>query len=130
MNEECDAPDGGPVAGSGSGSHRAVIEVRRLPGWFAAWRRISIRLDGAPVGRIEAGGSLSIPVAPGSHSVDARIDWVATPPLELTLHPGDTVRLELSPRASGPAGLLVGVLALVRPSRVLELRRVSGGAGV
>jgi hypothetical protein len=68
-------------------------------------------VDGALVGTIRRRQSIYYDVAPGKHTVQLRIDWCESPPVELDLRAGDVAALVCSarmPRVAPPAGAAAG----------------------
>lgn len=56
-----------------------TITVRRDGGGLDKLRRYRILVDGNEVGRLGEKGRLSYPVSEGPHTIEARIDWCASP---------------------------------------------------
>ncbi|WP_131732332.1 hypothetical protein [Actinomadura formosensis] len=52
---------------------------------------------GAPYGKIKPGGEVSVDIAPGTHEVQARIDWSGSPRLAFTAAPGEVVHIRVEP---------------------------------
>jgi hypothetical protein len=70
----------------------ATLTVSRAPGsWTDRLRRHEIVVDDVPRGRVAAGDSLSLALAPGRHRVRAGRGTE----IEVHLGPGDEVRLHL-----------------------------------
>lgn len=98
------------------------IEVRRPQGVGLrqdVFRRYRILLDGIQVASLKEGETVRVDVAPGSHAVQARIDWVKTPPLQVTVRQDEAVHLIVRP-SGFLSGLWQGVL---KPSAYLVLER-------
>jgi hypothetical protein len=81
-------------------------------------RAYRVCLDGEEAGRVLAGDRLSLPVEPGRHTLELRIDWARSAKVEVKLAEGETVGVECRP-ASGFAWVK-GFLG--RPGYI-ELRR-------
>lgn len=64
-----------------------------------AWRAYNVVVDGQERGTIRNGGSLSLELDPGHHTVLLRIDWCSSRPLEIDLDSGERVRLVCRPNA-------------------------------
>lgn len=91
--------------------------------WQDRARQYAVVVDGEEVGKIGNGGELSVDLAPGSHTVQMRIDWCSSPALEVSLQAGNTVYLACGPAANP---LLGGLYVTVWKDRYLWLRQVAG----
>jgi len=95
--------------------------------WVVADPRLgafSVSIDGTLVGIAEVGGEVGRDVSPGSHTVRIRQWRYCSPPFEVDVLKGQTVRLRADINRT------VGVVRrmarmLVRPSRSLTLIRVT-----
>lgn len=83
-------------------------------------RRIEIEVDGDVIARLKWGQRKVIEVATGRHVLCARMDWVVSDPLELTLGQDDSIDLQTSLR--GKRRFLSNLLT--DPSDVSEVRLV------
>ena len=54
----------------------SIIEVRHASKWFGAFRDFEVSIDGYVVGRVGRRSPGRYRVAPGSHTLTARMDWV------------------------------------------------------
>jgi hypothetical protein len=116
----------GTVAGPGQAAGPAAradepgeIVVRRPRGYhYAVFRRYRILIDGRAAGTVARGAELRTAVAPGSHTVVARIDWTGSPEVTVDVPPGRRVVLEVEPAEDPIAGMFSTDRALtlsVRP---------------
>jgi hypothetical protein len=92
-----------------SQSDNAAIVVRRPSTWGLFLRSIIIYIDGKRAGKVRNGQSVLFDVAPGSHAVRIRLDWMKTEPLEVHVGPSETVTLECQTGARLVAAGLGGV---------------------
>ena len=69
------------------------------------YRAYRVLIDGRPVGRIRRGQSVTRDVAPGSHTVQIRIDWCASPEVVIDVAAGGGQHLECGPGISGAGAL-------------------------
>jgi hypothetical protein len=80
---------------------QAVIEVHRSEDdQRDRGRSYRIEIDGERVGKLRRGETARYRVAPGSHTVRARIDWTGSPAIEVDASPDAPARVVV-----GPAGL-------------------------
>lgn len=79
-----------------------------------------ILLDGARVGKIRLGGTLSVEIGPGEHWAQARIDICGSRRVDFHAGPGEEVRLVVE-----PAGNAFMLWQIVLPTGGLRLARVS-----
>jgi hypothetical protein len=77
-------------------TEKAWIDVSRpVNGIFAA-RRLKVRLDDIVVARLFRGRKTRVEVEPGIHTIQARVDWTKSPPIEVDLAAGDEISIEVS----------------------------------
>ena len=94
------------------------VAVRREPGSSSILRAFRVLVDGKEVGRLRRDGELGVDVEPGTHAVQIRIDWAGSKPLEVTVGPGEVVRLVCE-----PAPFIQGLISIFRaPSEYIQLR--------
>lgn len=99
------------------------IEVQREGlGWSDYLRSFNIVIDGKAVGRLYAGGSSAIEVAPGSHEVFLKIDWCRSEKIDVNLTPGEVVRFLGGSRANP---LTIFYWMTFGRSRYLTLTRIT-----
>ncbi len=70
-----------------------VIIVHRGGGFVDGARAYKIVIDGIVSGKISKKGTLRLKVPAGGHEVVARVDWCGSPPVRLSLKPGEVVEL-------------------------------------
>ena len=69
--------------------------LRRIPSaWQDRLRSYRVIVDGKDVARIANGAEVTIFLAPGEHVVQLRVDWCRSPPLRITVAPGQPAILE------------------------------------
>lgn len=86
-------------------TEQAHLTVARPAGaWRDAVRAYRLVVDGAPVGQIRTGETLHVPISPGRHRVEARIDWTGSRAVEFEAAAGVEVRFSVR-----PAGNLLNV---------------------
>lgn len=97
----------------------STITVWRPPGFVDRVRSYRILVGGEEALRIRPDTSVTIPVAPGRHDVEARIDWLSSPTVAVDVGPGEAVALE----CAGQRSLFVALKHLfVRRDEYLSLR--------
>ncbi len=69
------------------------IIVRRGGGWVDGARAYKIVIDGMIAGKVSKNGTLRLKVPAGEHEVIARVDWCGSPPVQLSLKPGEVAEL-------------------------------------
>ena len=67
------------------------IEMTR-PEDAGAVDRMTFEVDGWPVARLQRGESTSVAVAPGTHLLQVRLDWLSSAPVEVHVPDGALVR--------------------------------------
>jgi hypothetical protein len=82
----------------------AVFYRSRTP-WRDLIRSYRIVVDGVDRAMIRRRKEVSVPVAPGRHIVQARIDWTGSPPMEFDICAGETIRLRVEPAGSAAMSL-------------------------
>ena len=60
-------------------------------------RAYRLEVDDVARGRLQPGQAMTVEVEPGRHAVRVRIDWTGSPPEEVSLGPGEEVRLLVQP---------------------------------
>jgi hypothetical protein len=79
-----------------------IIFTRPRGHYRDALRSYILEADDVPRGRINPGQAVAVDIAPGPHTVRARISWTGSPPREISPGPGEEVRLRVEP-AGTPA---------------------------
>jgi hypothetical protein len=67
--------------------------------WQDRVRAYKILVDGAEVGEVRQLGEFLVPVAPGRHSVQFKIDWCCSPSIEIEVAEGATEVVACEPNA-------------------------------
>jgi hypothetical protein len=79
-------------------TEQAHLTVARPAGiWRDAVRAYRLMVDGAPVGQIRKGETLRVPISPGRHRVEARIDWTGSRAVEFEAAAGVEVHFSVRP---------------------------------
>jgi hypothetical protein len=102
-----------------------IIVQRAASRWHDRMRDYKVVVDGQAVARVGNGGSTTVAVMPGKHTVYMAIDWGRSKPLDVTVGPEQVVALECGPNVK--LGLAL-VYALVLFRRWVWLRPASGAA--
>lgn len=101
----------------------AEIVVRRQRAfWQDVLRNYTVTVDGQDAGRISNGAELRIPVSPGTHTVQMKIDWCRSKPLAVNVETNRETVLECGPNADPLFTSLIYLTFL--SSDYLWLRRV------
>jgi hypothetical protein len=69
------------------------IVVRRGGGYVDGARAYKIVIDGVISGKVSKNGTLRLKVQAGAHEAIARVDWCGSPPVQLSLKPGEVAEL-------------------------------------
>ncbi|MDZ4836823.1 MAG: hypothetical protein SGJ27_23830 [Candidatus Melainabacteria bacterium] len=97
------------------------IEIKRTSQHFAKIRTIKIFLDGVEVHGIKDGESKILEVAPGAHTLHAKIDWCKTPEVSIQTVAGETNTLMCGSNITGWKLIFASVLVFI-PSQVVYLK--------
>jgi hypothetical protein len=90
------------------------ISVQRAESrWHDRIRNYRVVVDGREVARIGNGGTATVTVDPGWHTVYMAIDWGRSKPLDVNVGPEQVVQLECGPNVK-PGLALVYALVLFR----------------
>ena len=88
-------------------SPRHQIVITRPSGKYRdGKRRYRIEVDGSRAGTIGPGEELVIPIATGTHVVQARIDWAGSPRVSVAVTDEHSPRLVVCPAGSAATALL------------------------
>ena len=79
----------------------SIIRVTRTKSYADRLRAYRILVDGVECARLHAGDSIDIPVASGSHTVIAKVDWCGSTPVNLTTDSNSTTTLECASNLQG-----------------------------
>ena len=67
--------------------------------WQDKLRAYEIFIDGNRVGAITQGDEVSVPVTPGQHKLQLKIDWCCSPVVEVDLTDGSTFEISCGPNS-------------------------------
>ncbi|MBV2360076.1 hypothetical protein KUH32_09845 [Thalassococcus sp. CAU 1522] len=73
----------------------AVVIFSRAGGFADRIRAYRVLVDGSEAGHVSAGDTLCVPVSPGLHRIEARIDWCRSRTIEIDLAPGETRHIDI-----------------------------------
>ncbi len=73
----------------------SVLRVERAADSAGIFRRIVVDVDGEPAARVGHGKTVEVPVSPGQHSIRARMDWHASPTIQVDVPAGETVTVRI-----------------------------------
>jgi len=79
----------------------AKMIIEREYGYMGMMRGIVIQVDGKRCAKVRLNTRVEFQIAPGVHSVQARMDWVKSMPIQVTVKDGDVIGFTC--RASGNA---------------------------
>lgn len=96
-----------------------VTITREKAPWRDRLRAYEVLLDGKSVGSLRAGGTLDLPLQPGVHRLQLKLDWCSSPEFELD---GSTEHL-LHCKPGGSA-LMALIDIIFRPNRYISLEMV------
>jgi len=85
-------------------SEPANLRIRRDWQYVDSLRKYHIIVDGEQFGDVWAESELSVPVSPGSHTIQFRMDWVGSPAMTL-FSPGQVRTLLVTSKGAGPLNL-------------------------
>jgi hypothetical protein len=74
--------------------------------WQDRVRKYQILVDGKTVGALARGAEMAIPLPPGPHTVQMKIDWCSSPKLQVDCSAGQAVVLECGPNANPLVAML------------------------
>jgi hypothetical protein len=104
---------------SENASARGVIQVTRVRLRSRdRFRAYPVFIDGERVGSLRHGETERYLVIPGQHVVMIKVDWAGSSPLDVTVQPSETVRLECRP-SGGTA-----IRELLRRHRWISLENI------
>lgn len=88
------------MTASGGEAAATIIVRRPAPLWRDGLRRYRIQVDGEEIGKVRGGDEVAVTVAPGRHSIRARIDWTGSPDVDVDVAAGEHVVLTVEPAGS------------------------------
>lgn len=104
-----------------------LIVRRRAAWWQDRMRDYLILVDGSEAGRIGNGAEVRVQVQPGRHRVQLKIDWCASPALDVDVPDGAAQTLDCGPNATPLTAVFYVAL---RPGHYLALQGGSRRAAV
>lgn len=99
----------------------AHITLSRDSGWTDRIRKYRILIDGKMAAEIGNGETITLPVAPGAHILQARIDWARSAPLHFNTE-NDGARFLVRSNLRGWRVLLAFIYAFM-PMRWIRLEK-------
>lgn len=92
----------------------AKVIIKRANEYQNAARKYGLYIDDQKAGTISNNDTGSYDLAPGTHTIYAKIDWCYSQVLSLTLHEGETkyVRVSGMPHANLILLIYIGIVAL------------------
>jgi hypothetical protein len=99
----------------------AITIARTTGGTRDRMRAYKILIDGAATGTIKAGESITVPVDPGLHSVQLKLDWCTSPTVTVETTTAGSTKLSCSPGGSAMAALW----DMLRPGAYITLDHVT-----
>ena len=106
-------------------SDQAQITVRRTTSYADHLRAYKIVVDGALVGTVQAGQSVTLPITPGKHSLRLRIDWCASEEIPFEAQPEEPIIFECGSSLANWRVFMMFFYVLFRPRKYLWLRRAA-----
>jgi hypothetical protein len=93
-----------------------TLTVERTRTWNVRYRRLIVLIDGRRAGKLKSGETRAFPVNDGKHSVIAKVGWLKSPVVRVTLGDGATVHLVADLPPANPFRLKFSVVrALLKP---------------
>jgi membrane protease YdiL (CAAX protease family) len=106
---------------SGSGTRLRLSRGSAVSDKLQAYK---ILIDGSEVGEIRDGQTAYLPVSPGSHTVQLRMDWCRSNPVEFGVGEGEVVRLECGSSLQGWRIVLAVLYLTFLRNRYMWIRRL------
>jgi hypothetical protein len=110
-----------PLSTGGSG---AKLRIRRTVSYADRLRAYHVHLDGRSIGTLNAGENCEFDIAPGSHSLEVRIDWCTSPLRMFQVKLGEKVEYECGSHLKGWKLLASIWYVAVARNKYLELKKV------
>jgi hypothetical protein len=103
------------------------VEVRNAYQWIGNPRMagFAVYVDRRRAGVAPLGGVLTVPTQPGAHVLRVRFWWFMSPPVRLSLEPGQTLRFSADIQREAPVAVRI-LRGMADPFRWLSLREVPG----
>jgi hypothetical protein len=74
----------------------STLRIHRSSEWTNKYRAIDLYLDGCKIGAVKDGHTESFEIGPGSHHLEARIDWCGSKLFTFTAEEGSVQEVKLS----------------------------------
>ena len=105
----------------------ATLLITRTSQYANKLRAYSILIDDTKAGKIKDGETVTHSLSPGSHTVQARIDWCRTKPVEITVEPGQEIHFKVGCYGGFGWRLLLALFDVIWPGRWLFLEAAQQG---
>lgn len=103
----------------------ASITVKRDSGYADALRAYAVRIDGKEVGKLMPGESATYRVTPGSHTLQASIDWCGSKAIPVSVRDGENRAFSLHSALRGLWIFLALWYVVFDRSGYLELKQTA-----
>ena len=103
-------------------SDETQVTVRRMTSYADRLRGYKVKVDDVVVGLVQAGESVTIPVAPGRHSMVIRIDWCGSEQIDFEVQAGEHAFFECGSSLVGWRIVLALFYIVFRTNQYLWLR--------
>lgn len=100
-----------------------VVNIVRKKNWKDLFRAYEIILDGENVGIIFASQSISVPVAPGHHSLKMKIDWCGSEEINFSIGSKEEIIFECESGLSILQVLLIPYYLIFKPNNWILLKQ-------
>jgi hypothetical protein len=104
------------------------LVLYRDSGFVDAFRKYAILIDGTKIGSIENGGTKTISLEPGTHTLKLTIDWCSSNVITFDLTTSETARFRCGSNLRGLRVFCVIFYVLFAPSEYLYLTTSSSDA--
>ena len=111
------AEAGGAVSGMG-------ISLFRRPAIADKLQAYIVLVDGGEAAQIRDGQSISVPVSPGTHTVQLKMDWCRSKPVEFSVREGKSVRFECGSSLGGWRIILSVLYITLLRNRYMWIRQL------
>ena len=103
-------------------TNQTQITVQRMTSYADRLRAYKVKIDGVVVGSVRAGDSATIPVSPGRHSLQLRIDWAGSERIDFAVKAGEQIFFECGSNLAGWRVLMTLFYLILLPRKWLWLR--------
>jgi len=104
-------------------SATASLVLYRDSGFVDAFRKYAILIDGRQIGSIKNGGTETISLEPGAHTLKLEIDWCSSDSITFDLTSNETARFRCGSNLRGLRAFLGLFYVVFAPSKYLYLRK-------